>query len=121
MIRNNLTWNDIGVVELHEPFAGQVLAVNAALNSEYFCKNYIGLDQPFGEIPFDILNKWGGSLSLGHPFGATGVRLLTMAANRLIHEHSRNLDFPKYAIISGCAAGGLVLKLLIFILFRRMR
>ena len=55
-----------------------------------------------GEIPFDKLNLWGGSLSLGHPFGATGVRLVTAAANRLIHEDKER------AIVTACAAGGLV-------------
>ena len=48
------------------------------------------------------LNTWGGSLSLGHPFGATGVRLLTTAANRLIHEDKQR------ALLTACAAGGLV-------------
>jgi len=48
----------------------------------------------------DKLNTLGGSLSLGHPFGATGVRLVTTAANRLIREDG------KYALISACAAGG---------------
>jgi len=50
----------------------------------------------------DKLNTWGGSLSLGHPFGATGVRLLTTAANRLIHEDKQR------ALLTACAAGGLV-------------
>lgn len=48
------------------------------------------------------LNTWGGSLSIGHPFGATGVRLVTAAANRLINEDG------KYALVAACAAGGLV-------------
>lgn len=50
----------------------------------------------------DKLNTWGGSLSIGHPFGATGVRLVTAAANRLIHEDG------KYALVAACAAGGQV-------------
>lgn len=50
----------------------------------------------------DKLNTWGGSLSIGHPFGATGVRLVTAAANRLIHEDGR------YALVAACAAGGQV-------------
>ena len=53
-----------------------------------------------GDIPMDKLNKWGGSLSIGHPFGATGVRLITQAAHRLKEEGG------KYAMISACAAGG---------------
>ena len=52
-----------------------------------------------GEIDLNKVNCWGGSLSIGHPFGATGARLLTTAANRLIEENG------KYAMISACAAG----------------
>lgn len=62
-----------------------------------------------GEIPFDKLNLWGGSLSLGHPFGATGVRLVTAAANRLIHEDKQR------AIVTACAAGGLVISQFFFL------
>ena len=54
----------------------------------------------FGRIPMEKLNNWGGSLSLGHPFGATGVRLIAHAANRLEVENGR------YAVIAACAAGG---------------
>lgn len=95
-----LTLDDIDVVELHEAFAGQVLAVLAALASEDFARR-IGRDKPVGEVPMDKLNTWGGSLSLGHPFGATGARLVTMAANRLRHVDGR------YALVAACAAGGL--------------
>ena len=55
-----------------------------------------------GAIPIDKLNCWGGSLSIGHPFAATGCRLVTMAANRLIKENG------KYALVAACAAGGQV-------------
>lgn len=54
----------------------------------------------FGQLPIEKINLWGGSLSLGHPFGATGVRLIVQAANRLKDEGGR------YAIIAACAAGG---------------
>lgn len=53
-------------------------------------------------IPMEKLNTWGGSLSIGHPFGATGVRLVTTAANRLQREEG------KYALLAACAAGGQV-------------
>ena len=92
---------DIDVFEIHEAFAGQVLANLAALQDEDFCKNSLGLDVVFGEIPMDKINTQGGSLSLGHPFGATGSRLLTCATRRLIQGKG------KYALISACAAGGL--------------
>ena len=58
-----------------------------------------------GSIPMEKFNTWGGSLSLGHPFGATGVRLATMAANRLVHEDGQ------YALLAACAAGGHVSSL----------
>ncbi len=96
----NLSLEDIDVFELHEAFAGQVLAVLAALDSDDFAKNSLGKDSKIGAIPMDKLNTLGGSLSIGHPFGATGVRLVTTAANRLIRESG------KYALVTACAAGG---------------
>lgn len=95
-----LDLGDMDVFELHEAFAGQVLSVLTALNSQQFAKNSLGRDSRVGEIPMEKLNTWGGSLSLGHPFGATGVRLVTTAANRLIHEDGT------FALVSACAAGG---------------
>ena len=55
-----------------------------------------------GSIPMEKLNTWGGSLSIGHPFGATGCRLVTTAANRLLKDGGR------YGLVAACAAGGLV-------------
>jgi len=97
----DLTLDDIDVFEIHEAFAGQVLANLAALQDPTFCKNQLGLDQPVGEIPLEKINTQGGSLSLGHPFGATGSRLLTAAKRRLLQSDGQ------YALISACAAGGL--------------
>ncbi|CAH8630579.1 unnamed protein product [Dicrocoelium dendriticum] len=99
--RNGLTLNDIDVFEIHEAFAGQVLANLKALDSEYFCKTHLGRTTTVGTLPMDKLNLWGGSLSLGHPFGATGVRLVTTAANRLRAEGGR------LGLVAACAAGGL--------------
>ncbi len=96
-----LSKEDIDVWELHEAFAGQVLAVLRACESAEFAKkNRDGAD-PLGEIPLDRLNTWGGSVSLGHPFGATGARLVTTAAHRLEVEDGR------FALVAACAAGGL--------------
>ena len=92
---------DIDVYEIHEAFAGQVLANLAALQDETFCRESLGLDGAFGEIPMEKINTQGGSLSLGHPFGATGSRLLTSATRRLLESKGQ------YALISACAAGGL--------------
>lgn len=97
--RNNLTWKDIDVIEMHEAFAGQILSNLAAWDSDHFATNYVKTKK-IGRPDIKKLNAWGGSLSLGHPFGATGIRLVTTAANRLIHENG------KLAIVTACAAGG---------------
>jgi acetyl-CoA acyltransferase len=99
--RTGLTLNDIDVWEIHEAFAGQVLANLKALDSDHFCKNSMGRSGKVGALPIDKINTWGGSLSIGHPFGATGVRLVNHCANRLIHENKQ------IAMIAACAAGGL--------------
>lgn len=95
-----LALGDIDVIELHEAFAGQVLAVLAALDSKTFAEK-IGRQKPVGALSLDTLNTWGGSLALGHPFGATGARLVMMAASRLKHEDGT------MALLAACAAGGL--------------
>ncbi|MFN2373608.1 MAG: acetyl-CoA C-acyltransferase, partial [Cyclonatronaceae bacterium] len=66
-----------------------------------FAKDYLGKPAAFGAIPLDKMNTRGGSLSLGHPFGATGARLVTTAANRLIDEDG------EWGLVAACAAGGL--------------
>jgi len=98
--RNKLTLKDIDVFEFHEAFAGQILANLKALNSQFFSKTYLGIDKPLGEIDMSKFNLWGGSLSIGHPFGATGSRLVNTAGNRLIKENG------KLALVAACAAGG---------------
>jgi acetyl-CoA acyltransferase len=95
-----LQLSDIDVFEFHEAFAGQILTVLKALNSDKFAKEKLGRDKKVGDIPMDKFNCWGGSLSLGHPFGATGTRLVTTAANRLHHEDG------ELALVAACAAGG---------------
>lgn len=96
-----LSKDDIDVWELHEAFAGQVLAVLRACESDAFAREQRGGAEPMGAIPMEKLNTWGGSVSLGHPFGATGARLVTTAAHRLHVEGGR------YAMVAACAAGGL--------------
>lgn len=56
-------------------FQGQICANLKALDSDWFCKNYIGLDGKVGQPDLSKWNNWGGSLSIGHPFAATGIRL----------------------------------------------
>ncbi len=97
--RNNLSLDDFDVIEFHEAFAGQILANVNALASDDFAKTYLGRDKAVGKINMDKFNRWGGSLSIGHPFGATGARLVTTTANRLHHENG-NLG-----LLAACAAG----------------
>lgn len=96
----NLQLKDIGVIEFHEAFAGQVLANIVAMGSEKFGQERLG-GKPIGKFDFDKMNTLGGSLSIGHPFGATGARLVTTAANRLQREQQR------FALLTACADGGL--------------
>ncbi len=95
-----LALDDIDVIELHEAFAGQVLAVLEALRSQTFAEESLNRSEPVGNVDMDRLNARGGSLSLGHPFGATGARLVTTAANRLHEEDGQ------WALVAACAAGG---------------
>ncbi|GIY73956.1 trifunctional enzyme subunit beta, mitochondrial [Caerostris extrusa] len=98
--KTGLTLKDIDVFEFHEAFAGQILANFKAMDSDWFAQNYMKRPNKVGVPPLEKFNLWGGSLSLGHPFGATGVRLVTTAANRLIKEGGQ------YALVAACAAGG---------------
>ncbi|MFN8298461.1 MAG: thiolase family protein [Chitinophagales bacterium] len=97
--QQNMNLSDIDVFEIHEAFAGQVLANLKCLASDEFAKTKLGRDKAVGVIPMEKTNLWGGSLSLGHPFGATGARLVNTAANRLHKEGGR------YALLAACAAG----------------
>lgn len=96
-----LSLGDIGVWEIHEAFAAPVLAVVQLLDDDEFCRARLGRSGRLGRIDPESLNAWGGSLSIGHPFGATGARLVTTAARRLHHENAR------YAVVTSCAAGAL--------------
>ncbi|XP_073995875.1 mitochondrial trifunctional protein beta subunit isoform X2 [Rhodnius prolixus] len=98
--RAGLTLNDIDVWEFHEAFAGQILANMKAMDSDWFAQTYMGRSGKVGAPPLDKFNNWGGSLSIGHPFAATGVRLAVHTANRLIREDGQ------FGLIAACAAGG---------------
>lgn len=99
--KTGLKLSDIDVIELHEAFAGQVLANLKAMDSDYFATEQMGRKEKVGTVDMNKMNTWGGSLSLGHPFGATGVRLVTTAAHRLVNEDKQ------LALVTACAAGGL--------------
>ncbi len=97
--RNSFSLDQMDVIELHEAFAGQVLANLAALASDDFSREQLGYESAVGQVDRQKLNLWGGSLSIGHPFGATGARIMTTTANRLIAEGGR------FGIFAACAAG----------------
>lgn len=92
--------SDIDVWEIHEAFAGQMLANMKAMDSDWFAQTYQGRSEKVGAPDLAKINTWGGSLSIGHPFAATGVRLMMHSANRLIKEDGT------FAFITACAAGG---------------
>lgn len=96
-----LTWEDIDLYEIHEAFAGQVLATIRAIESPEFARDKLGLSAPIGKVDPAKLNLNGGSISIGHPFGATGGRMILQTVHGLIAAKKR------YGLISVCAAGGL--------------
>jgi acetyl-CoA C-acetyltransferase len=98
--RAGLTLQDFDFYEIHEAFASQVLSTLAAWEDETFCEERLGLDAPLGSIDHSKLNVNGSSLAAGHPFAATGGRILATAAKLLDQNGSGR------ALISICAAGG---------------
>jgi acetyl-CoA C-acetyltransferase len=98
--RNGLTLQDFDFYEIHEAFASTVLVTMAAWESETFCKERLGLDAPLGSIDRSRLNVTGSSLAAGHPFAATGGRIVATLA-KLLHEKGSGRG-----LISICAAGG---------------
>ncbi|MBL0744484.1 acetyl-CoA C-acetyltransferase [Chryseolinea lacunae] len=99
--RNRLTLQDFDFYEIHEAFAGQVLCTLKAWESADYCKDELGLSAPLGNIDRNKLNVKGGSLALGHPFGATGARIVATLA-KLLHEKGKGRG-----LISICTGGGM--------------
>lgn len=100
LAKRGLSLQDFDYYEIHEAFAAQVLSTLKAWEDETFCKQRLGLDKPLGSIDRDKLNVKGGSLAAGHPFAATGGRILATAAKLLNEKGSGR------CLISICAAGG---------------
>lgn len=98
--RNGLTLQDFDYYEIHEAFASQVLATLAAWESDDYCRSRLGLDGALGAIDRSKLNVKGSSLAAGHPFAATGARVLATAAKTLAENGGGR------TLISICAAGG---------------
>jgi len=103
--RAGLTLEDLDLVDLHEAFAGQVLANLRAMRSAEFATDHLD-GEPLGEIPDDKLNVNGGSIALGHPFGATGGRLIIQSADELRRRGGRH---SALAICAGGARGAAVI------------
>lgn len=95
-----LKLNEISLVEMHEAFSAQVLANVQALASKKFAKRN-GFEKAVGEIDMDIFNPLGGSIAYGHPFAATGARMIIQALRQLERNNGQ------YALVTACAAGGL--------------
>jgi acetyl-CoA C-acetyltransferase len=100
LARTGLTLGDFDLVEVHEAFAATVLTTLAAWESPTFCRTRLGLDAPLGPVDRDRLNVNGSSLAAGHPFAATGGRVVASLAKEL-HQLGSGLG-----LISVCAAGG---------------
>lgn len=103
--RNGLTLQDFDFYEIHEAFASVVLATLQAFESEDYCKGKLGLDAPLGSIDRSKLNVNGSSLAAGHPFAATGGRIVASLA-KMLHEKKQETGQPVRGLISICAAGG---------------
>jgi acetyl-CoA C-acetyltransferase len=101
LARNGLTLQDFDYYEIHEAFASTVLATLKAWEDPAYCKDTLGLDAPLGGIDRSKLNVNGSSLAAGHPFAATGGRIVASLAKQL-HEAGPG----KRGLISICAAGG---------------
>jgi acetyl-CoA acyltransferase len=96
-----MTLDDIDVIDMHEAFAAQVLSNIQAFESDAFAQKYLGRDKAIGTIDMDKFNLYGGSISLGHPFAATGARQILTMANELERRDGGT------ALVTQCAAGGL--------------
>jgi acetyl-CoA C-acetyltransferase len=100
LARNGLTFDDFDYIEIHEAFAGTVLATMKAWEDEEFCRRRLGLHGAFGKVDRSKLNVNGSSLAAGHPFAATGGRIVASLAKMLNEKGSGR------GLISICAAGG---------------
>ncbi|MDW5610237.1 acetyl-CoA C-acetyltransferase [Mycolicibacterium vanbaalenii] len=105
LARNGLTLQDFDFYEIHEAFASVVLATLAAWESDEYCKERLGLDKALGSIDRSKLNVNGSSLAAGHPFAATGGRIVAQLAKQLA-EKKAETGKPVRGLISVCAAGG---------------
>ncbi|MDR2873127.1 MAG: acetyl-CoA C-acetyltransferase [Xanthomonadaceae bacterium] len=99
--RHNLRLQDFDIYEIHEAFAAQVLCTLRAWESEDYCQARLGLDGPLGRIDPEKINPVGSSLAAGHPFAATGARIVATAAKQLEERGGGR------CLVSICTAGGM--------------
>ncbi len=99
--RAGIVWKQLGLVEMHEAFASQVLSNIQAFESRQWAQEHLGRSEAIGEVDWDTLNVMGGSIAIGHPFGATGARITLTLANEM---KRRDVQF---GLISVCAQGGM--------------
>ena len=99
--RARLEWKDLDLVEMHEAFAAQVLSNVQAIESDRWGRERLGRAGRIGEVNWETLNVMGGSIAIGHPFGATGGRLTTTLANEMARRDAQ------FGLISICAQGGM--------------
>ena len=102
-----IQWDDLDIIEMHEAFAGQVLSTVRAIESKEWAKEKLGMDKAIGRVDLAKLNVNGGSIPLGHPFGATGGRMILQTLHEL-QARKKNLG-----LISICAASGLGMVLVV--------
>jgi len=99
--RAKLKLEEIGVIEMHEAFAAQVLSNIQWIGSKKIAQEKLGRSEPVGQIDPEKINRTGGSIALGHPFGATGARIVTTVCNELQRSGEQ------YGLVTVCAAGGI--------------
>ncbi|MBX2884653.1 MAG: acetyl-CoA C-acetyltransferase [Granulosicoccus sp.] len=102
--RASLGFSDIDIFEIHEAFAAQVLCTLKAWEDPQYCRNALGRDEPLGEVDQGRMNLVGSSLAVGHPFAATGARILGTLAKQLSTKPGSK------GLISVCTAGGMGLS-----------
>lgn len=99
--RAKVKLDEIGVIEMHEAFAAQVLSNIQWLGSKKIAQEKLHRSEPVGQIDPEKINRTGGSIALGHPFGATGARIVTTVCNELQRTGEQ------YGLLTVCAAGGI--------------
>ena len=99
--RAKIKLEEIGVIEMHEAFAAQVLSNIQWIGSKKIAQEKLGRPEPVGDIDPEKINRTGGSIALGHPFGATGARIVTTVCNELQRTGEQ------YGLVTVCAAGGI--------------